>query len=115
MQALLALLDYIPYKREISAGLAFIVVVLQAWNSFVPEIGHGPCLATPDQIADALNAAKTCATDWSLKIPETVNAFIMALLGAGVAAGKQKDKAAIMDGIKDSAKTSEQIKTEKAG
>jgi hypothetical protein len=105
MPALLTLLNYIPYKREGAAILAFLVLVIQGWNSMAPELGFGPCLNTPDQIADALNAATTCTTDYTLKIPDTINNLIIALLGAGVAAGKSTDMAKIMAQVKPAAQT----------
>jgi len=102
------------WKRRAAAIAALVVGVVQLWNSTVPEFGHGPCLATPDQIADALKAVSTCAADWTLKIPDTINAIIVALMGVGVASGAQNDKADIMASVKQSAKTSTQIKDEKA-
>jgi len=105
MNPIVYLLNLIPAKREIAAILAFAVVVIEAWNSLVPSLGHGPCLNTADQIADALNAASTCAADWSLKIPTTINALIMAILGGGVVAGKQNDRTEILAQVKPAAQT----------
>lgn len=92
-------------KRQIATAAAMIVGIIQLWNSSVPEFGHGPCLATAGQIADALNAASTCASDWTLKIPDTINALIVAFLGVGVVVGKTNDKAEIMSQVKPAAQT----------
>jgi hypothetical protein len=105
MGGLIGLFNFIPYKREISAVAAFIVVVIQAYNSMVTEMGHGVCIANPTDVVDALNAATTCAADWTLKIPETINALIMSLLGIGVVAGKRNDNAEIMAQVKPAAQT----------
>lgn len=94
------------WKRKIAAVGAFVIVLVQAYNSLVTEFGYGPCLATAGQIADALNAASTCAADWTFKIPDTVNAMIVALMGVGVASGVKNDKADIMAAIKPAAQTS---------
>lgn len=91
MQGLQALLDMIPYKREGAAVVAFLVLVLQGWNDLVPELGHGPCV---------VDAAVECAVDWTLKIPDTINSLLIALGFAGVAAGKEKDKKAIIAAVK---------------
>jgi hypothetical protein len=105
MGGLIGLFNFIPAKREISAVLAFLLVIIQGWNSLVPELGHGPCLATPEQIADALKAVSTCASDWTLKIPDTINNLVLALLGVGVVAGKANDNAEIMAQVKPAAQT----------
>ncbi len=107
MSGLFALFNILPYKREISAIAAFVVVMIQAYNSLITAFGHGVCIANPDQVVDALNAATTCAADWTLKIPETVNAAIMALLGVGVAAGKANDKTEILAQVKPTAQIPE--------
>jgi hypothetical protein len=107
MGGLVGLFNFIPYKREISAIAAFIVVMIQAYNSLITEFGHGVCIVNPADVVDALNAAGTCAADWTLKIPETVNAAIMALLGIGAAAGKTNDKADILAQIKPTAQLPE--------
>jgi uncharacterized membrane protein YphA (DoxX/SURF4 family) len=61
---LVSLLDVLPgLKTKIAAVAAFALAVVQAWNAAAPGIG----------------------VDFTIPIPDIVNAIVLALLGAGTA------------------------------
>lgn len=61
---LVSLMDFLPgLKTKLAAIAAFTLAVIAAWNTAAPELG----------------------IDFIVKVPEIVNAFVLALLGAGAA------------------------------
>lgn len=65
MDKLLDLLNFWPgLKTKVAAVAAFALAVVAAWNAMVPELGQA---------------------ELALKIPEIVNAIVLALLGVGAA------------------------------
>lgn len=65
MDKLLDLLNFWPgLKTKVAAVAAFALAVVAAWNGMVPELGY---------------------PDLALRIPEIVNAIVLALLGVGAA------------------------------
>lgn len=61
---LLSLLDYWPgLKTKLGAVAAFALAVIAAWNSMAPQVG----------------------VDFTIQVPEIINAIVLALLGVGAA------------------------------
>lgn len=61
---LLSLLDYWPgLKTKLGAVAAFALAVIAAWNTMAPTVG----------------------VDFTIQVPEIVNAIVLALLGVGAA------------------------------
>jgi hypothetical protein len=64
LSTVLGLLNFMPgLKRKLAAVAALALAVIAAWNSAAPELG----------------------VDFIVKVPEIVNAAVLALLGVGVA------------------------------
>lgn len=77
MDKILDLLNIAPgWKTKASAVAAFGLAIVAAWNTMVPELGFGPCT-----LADAA----ACGVDLTVKVPEIINAAVLALLGVGAA------------------------------
>lgn len=90
LDGLLSGLNFFPsWKTRLAAVGAFGLAVIAAWNAMVPELGHGPCLATPEE----LQAGFECASDWSIAVPKAIEAAVLALLGVGVANKAKNEKA----------------------
>ena len=63
LSTVLGLLNFMPgLKRKLAAVAALALAVIAAWNSAAPELG----------------------VDFIVKVPEIVNAAVLALLGVGV-------------------------------
>lgn len=61
---LLGLLDYLPgLKTKLGAVGAFALAVISAWNVMAPVVG----------------------VDFTIQVPEMINALVLALLGVGAA------------------------------
>lgn len=61
---LISALNFLPgYKTRIAAAAAFLLAVVSAWNSAAPAMG----------------------VDFTIQIPEFINAAVLALLGVGAA------------------------------
>ena len=61
---LVGLLDFWPgVKTKLAAVAAFVLAVISAWNAAAPAIG----------------------VDFTIAVPDIVNALVLALLGAGTA------------------------------
>jgi len=83
MDKLIGLLNFFPsYKTKAAAIAAFGLAIVAAWNAMVPEFGYGPCELTPEMVAEGI---KSCGYDLTVKVPELLNAAVLALLGAGAA------------------------------
>lgn len=77
MDKLIGLLNFFPnYKTKAAAVAAFGLAIIAAWNTMVPELGFGPC---------TLEDAAACGVNLTLKVPEFINAAVLALLGVGAA------------------------------
>lgn len=64
LTTILGFLDFAPgLKRKMGAVAALILAIIAAWNSAAPELG----------------------VDFIIKVPELINAAVLALLGVGVA------------------------------
>ena len=64
LSTVLGLLNFMPgLKRKLAAVAALALAVIAAWNSAAPELG----------------------VDFIVKVPEIVNAAVLAFLGVGVA------------------------------
>lgn len=65
MDKLLDLLNFWPgLKTKVAAVAAFALAVVAAWNAMVPELGQA---------------------ELAVRIPDVVNAIVLALLGVGAA------------------------------
>jgi hypothetical protein len=61
---LVSLLDFWPgIKTKVAAVAAFALAVIAAWNSMAPQLG----------------------VDFTIQVPEMINALVLALLGVGAA------------------------------
>lgn len=61
---LVSLLDFLPgLKTKIGAVAAFALAVISAWNTMAPAVG----------------------VDFTIQVPEVINALVLALLGVGAA------------------------------
>lgn len=61
---LVSLLDFWPgIKTKVAAVAAFALAVIAAWNSAAPQLG----------------------VDFTIQVPEVINALVLALLGVGAA------------------------------
>lgn len=64
LNTVLMALNWFPgIKTKLAAVAAFLLAVIAAWNSAAPEIG----------------------VDFIIKVPEFINAVVLALLGVGAA------------------------------
>jgi hypothetical protein len=82
MDSIISLFNFFPnMKTKAAAVAALALAVVAAWNAAVPDLGYGPCTWTPEELASGMK----CAADLTVRVPEMLNALVLALLGVGAA------------------------------
>lgn len=83
---LLSFLNFAPsLKTKLGALAAFGLAFVAAWNDLLPQFGYGPCPVGAAELTAAATAVATCATDWTIHLPASINAAVLALIGIGAA------------------------------